>query len=422
MGSNIGVRCGVVVLAAGLAVFSVGVRAQTCVVWDGSYSSAQLACNAVTGIPGGSVTQTLGTTTQTTTVTVTDEGSPGGVPTALCNEHVGFSSSEQGWCAANPGECGEHDTDGMFTVTGSSGACPTNPCAAQAGTEAFVGGGSSPGLVCSGGCEVDASVPTTEIHGGGGSGGNTIYQSSYTGNQCTAPSAAAQCVSGGGVTACGEKGKNCGTFNGDEVCPQSLPPGTCESFASGGVACTAASGATAGTAPPDPDNGTAGTPATPAGQVQVPSGNTANYYTSSEVNSSSVPVSGTPGKTNSPVPGSGAGAPSAANGDCGADGVNCTGEVPNTDDSDGTFGSVAQGFWDSIQTTPIVVAVQSLESAWPGGACFSGLTIEFATVPGHTYDYGTIICNIWDTYAAPTLSAVSLVAWALMGVFILLSA
>jgi hypothetical protein len=50
------------------------------------------------------------------------------------------------------------------------------------------------------------------------------------------------------------------------------------------------------------------------------------------------------------------------------------------------------------------------------------MTVTLATTPGKTYDYGTTFCSMWAADVAPGLSAVSLVVWALAGVFIILSA
>jgi hypothetical protein len=83
---------------------------------------------------------------------------------------------------------------------------------------------------------------------------------------------------------------------------------------------------------------------------------------------------------------------------------------------------VIEHFWSAIQASPIVSAAQGIESAWPAGACFAGETVTLVTIPGHTYDYGSTFCSIWATYAAPALAAVMLAGWALVGIFIVLSA
>jgi len=96
-----------------------------------------------------------------------------------------------------------------------------------------------------------------------------------------------------GVTLCVKKDttKNCGVFNGQTVCLDSVPTGQCVFFGNGDLAC----GSTATNSPPLPDNGTPGTPATPdavldgaVGAVQK----LVKLFTSGTVNSSSNEVTG----------------------------------------------------------------------------------------------------------------------------------
>jgi hypothetical protein len=237
--------------------------------------------------------------------------------------------------AANQGStCGCKRSDGAacgaVSVGSSQIACTApNACTAKAGQEAFVGGFSPPGNSCSGGCEVSGALPATQI-GGPGGGSAVIYESNYTGNACSAGEAehTAQCVSKSGVTACGVPGKNCGTFNGDQVCPTSLPPGTCQSFASGGIACTMAAGASSVPTPPGPNNGTTGTPAVPSGTVAANNSTktvttTTNYYSSSVVAASTAAAATTPTGTNTgnggtaPVGGTGGDGKGNAGTECG---------------------------------------------------------------------------------------------------------
>jgi len=210
-------------------------------------------------------------------------------------------------CLGSLGEfCGPRTQTGGYHEAWGPGTCPpANPCASKVGQEAFVGASAPIGNVCDGQCVVLTSLPATTIRGNGSSS-PTIYTSSYTGDSCTTATSGvqvgAQCASSGGVVSCGVSGKNCGTFNGDQVCVASIPPGSCQSFASGGVACTAVgSGSSSVASPPAPNNGTAGTPATANGSVTTTVNNsfeTTNYYSSSTVSTSTGGVTSVPGGSN----------------------------------------------------------------------------------------------------------------------------
>lgn len=294
------------------------------------------------------------------------------------------------------------------------------------------GGAPASGNVCDGGgCEVATSQPTTVIRGSGAPSGPTIYQSTYTGNTCaagpTAGETAAQCLSGAAGTTCAVAaanagGKNCGTFNGDEVCVQSIPPGTCQSYASGGVACTAASG-TMVPSPPGPNNGTAGTAATPTGSV-TNNTNTTNYYSSSVVNNSSSVVATNPGGSNAGNGATGAtgstgsgNGPSAGNGDCGASGVDCgsDGSTPTLPDEP-TVLETAQSYYGALGAVPIVAAVSGIGASIPAGSCPTATYSVF----GREFTMDAQ-CALWDSIA-PILELIMLAVYTLIGVRILMSA
>jgi hypothetical protein len=114
-------------------------------------------------------------------------------------------------------------------------------------------------------------------------------------------------------------GKNCGTVDGEWVCVQSVPTGTCVFVAGGGLACEAS-------APVQPDIGDGETPATPAAQfkgdspVEGGSATTVNYYTSSQVSNSQTVVTGSGGGAGPGGDGDGegeGGGSGTASGDCG---------------------------------------------------------------------------------------------------------
>lgn len=324
---------------------------------------------------------------------------------------------------------------GISTVQVSGPQCKSkNPCQDKAGQEAFVGGGSPAGAnTCSGGCEVATSQPAMTIHAGSPSGGGYVFDSTYTGNACQSGEAntqPGQCTATGGVTACAQSpgstgGKNCGTFNGDQVCVQSIPPGTCQSFASGGVACTAS--ASGVSSPPDPNNGTAGTPAAPTGSVAAPVGSggatvTTNYYSSSVVSGSSAGVVSNPGGGNVGNGGAagstgGGSGPSAANGDCGASGVNCGGDGTTPQlPTEPTMQQAAQTYYGALASVPVVAAVGGIAAAVPDGECPTATFSVFGR--DYTLD---VQCQLWAQIQG-VLSAVMLVFWTLIGVRVLMSA
>lgn len=321
-------------------------------------------------------------------------------------------------------------------IAQTSATCGPSPNC-SAGSPAFVGGASAPGDICVDGCEVDAPNPPLSV---GGGGGGTVYESTQTGNGCsgsgqsntTSGYQAEQCTTSGGTTACADTsgGGNCGTFNGDYVCPKAMPDGTCQVFQSGGVACTVGTGTSPAT-PPAPNNGTAGTVATPAGSVTDNTTNqTSYYYSAAVVNSSTTPVvSASPGSnvgnggSSSSSGGGGGSGPNAANGDCGAQGVSCSGTTPTYDWSGdcASFQVCLTDFYNSASSAPIVAGASSIIDSWPEGSCDIG-SVTFETFGNKTMDYGTTACQVWSQYIQPPLSAVMDGVWAILGILIILSA
>jgi hypothetical protein len=174
---------------------------------------------------------------------------------------------------------------------------------------------------------------------------------------------------------------------------------------------------------------------TPAAEVSTAT-TTLSYFSPAQVTASSNKVVTTNGTIGQSSPGVSAGAvvaasgggssPNAANGDCGATGVNCTSSgdavVPGTPSAGcSSYEACFQTFWTAVQSAPLVTAITGLSTAWPSGACPT-YTLTLATIPGHTFDYGTTMCSLWGTYALPALSGTTMVVWSLVGIFILMSA
>jgi hypothetical protein len=333
-----------------------------------------------------------------------------------------------------------------------------------AGTQEFIGGGGgASGTSCVGGCLYNTPLPAMHIFGSGGATTTPkIYESTSAGQSCTSGDAGNGVTTADTQTDCDASGtichtgNNCGTFNGDNVCVNTITPGTCVSYASGGVAC-AASGTGGISTPPAPDNGTPGTPATPSGAVTA-NGTTINYYSSTTVNAASAhPTTTTPiqaapigtqglGGTSG---GTGGGGPTAitgavtvtsgtvaisgtvsthnqdgvANGDCNvAAGKDCsvTGSAgtPGLGRAD-TIASLGNAFVAGVQASPLYVAVNGLATSFPdGGTCPSASFSVF----DHDYDFMTTACTIWTDHIDGVLSVIMAACWALMGIWIVVSA
>jgi hypothetical protein len=330
-----------------------------------------------------------------------------------------------------------HATQG---VTSHSTACPTSACSALAGQSisgVVAGGPASVGhgmVNNANNCTGQISSTPTNIVGCGGT--CSVQTFTYDGltNSDSAPGTntpaqgGSNCVSSGGATECLEPAKpGCGTVNGDEVCVAAIPPGSCQSYASGGVACTVPAGGSA-TSPPAPSvSGSPTTPAAPVGSITTTNSSgvttTTNYYSQSTVSSSGTPVGSAGTGTNVGNGGSGSGTgtgtggsgPGLPSGDCGATGIACSGSVPTIPDAD-SIGTTTTNYMQALGSVPIVSAVSGIGAAIPSGECPTGTFDAF----DHTFVIDAQ-CTMWDTVGS-LIQLVMLAAWALIGARILLSA
>lgn len=176
--------------------------------------------------------------------------------------------------------------------------------------------------------------------------------------------------------------------------------------------------------PPAPDNGTAGNPATPDlvlhGVGTDGNPGSYDYWSPSTVAGS---TGGTPGGRDGDGDGTGGGTPGVTCG--GPDQPNCKFELDGSFDGperDGvpTFTEAAQTFQSSLQSAPIVQAVSNLAGSIPEGGsppsgqvtldALGGVTLTLAPPP-------EVIAEV-----APVLSIVMLLVWALVAIFIFMSA
>jgi len=341
-----------------------------------------------------------------------------------------------------PGACAAAGTsEDIYTQAGITGSvCGSDGCLYAAGPSTFI---------------VNSPPGTHYLQTVVSQGNNCAVSAATVPTQSVSPgttAAAGACQQGStGVTACDEQpqvGPGCGSFNGDQVCVQSVPSGSCVAYASGGVACVSTAAAEPGG--PAPNNGTPNVAATPAGQVTYNS-STVNYYTSSQNTSSTAAATtvsannpaavGMSGSSGSGGGGSGtvavssvggtvsvagtvAVAPNAANGDCGASGVNCTGASLTGTSWSGDcadFTACLEGFYTSVSAAPILSGATAIESSWPAGSCDIG-SVSLATFNGQSFNYGTQACAVWTNYIQAPLTAILLVVYAVAGVFLVLSA
>jgi hypothetical protein len=278
------------------------------------------------------------------------------------------------------------------------------------------------------------SVTTT-----GAAGGNCAFSQTTPAvpqSQIDTGTAVQDCQSYGSVIGCttqSASGVYCGTYNGDQVCLGSVPAGKCVAYASGGVACTVAAGSSA-QSPPAPDSGSAGVPATPSASLsQSVSGatTTTNYYNSTVAAAShnaAVTTGATATATGTTTGTAGSGTTvsgsvgvnaNAANGDCGASTVNCSGDgtVP-TLATEPTAASSLSTYYTALQSVPIVAAFSGISSSWSGisASCPTWSISMF----GHSYTLDAHCAMIEGMGTA--LAAIMLAIYTLIGFRIVMSA
>lgn len=297
-----------------------------------------------------------------------------------------------------------------WSLSSQETECPDDPCEELSGQNRIISI-SSGDDGCIDGCAISAPTDTLVISANGWSG--NLSQATYTGVACDAepPVTAANCVmsSFGKVCATAQEGKNCGVYNGENICLESVPSG-CKSTASGGVACKVEG---EGAVEEDllPDNG--GSPAAPADPDMVVSkdGQTVNYYSNSTVSNSTTTTptgDGDPLDTTGEV------------GEEGEDGEGSTGgdgELPAEFAELDSFGDLTEGFMGRVADSDLIASVTDLGENVPAGSCPDWSFEIFDT----ELSLSAPMCTIWETISG-ALSAIMLIAWALLAARILLSA
>lgn len=425
-------------------------------IWSGFIQAAEPTCYEwKLGVTNGTFTSWPWTTSAgviAQAITFCQNGSS----TSYNGACVNLATSKESWGCSFSFSAPVSDGTGGFKVDGSTSCthsngvshdsatpsfgvqrqeieCPADPCStavelaqpgvavganvAQSGQMCSAddgSGGSYSGGLNETGCEVvrdGAGISSSD-------GAHWYGQVKYTGVSCPAsptPQALdskSNCiVAGGGQMCVSKQKKNCGTVNGQAVCLDSVPSGSCLLLSGGGAVCTAA----AETAPKD----VMGDPIEPDFEFESTSEanssdpgttTTYNYYSQSTVNSSSTPVTGEGGG------GSGGDGSSEGGGD-GCTEENCAGELPDDFEELESFQSITQGFLDRVGDAGVVASVSSVGEAMPTGAC-PNWTME---VFGREISLSAPMCTIYDSISG-ILSAVMLVAWGLLASRIVLSA
>lgn len=386
--------------------------------------------------------------------------SPSGAPTASGQSSAcTWQMPEVNGPGCVSGQCVQGAGYSAGSVTLESYACSSYPqdCATPlctAGQAQTFGGtsGSAPGTVCSGGCEYQQSGVGVVVPGMSGWGqGYAATGATCGGGDTSGATQGANCVSGPGGTFCvqtqGSGAGQCGTVNGNQVCPGAIKADNCVVMSDGSEACATSAPGSAATTPPAPDNGTAGTPATPTATVSVSGSggttNVVNYYSSSVVSSSTVGTVGASGGANVGNGGSSGSGSGSGQGQCGASGSPCSvvnanasgdgdcsvagdcstgaNPMPTYDWSSDSWSGALTSFWNSVSGGPIAASLSAISSAWPDSGSCPSETVSLATI-NYTADYGTEFCGLWASDAVPVLQAVMLAVWSIVAVFIFLSA
>jgi hypothetical protein len=333
--------------------------------------------------------------------------------------------------------------NGTITASVSDLACPTSMCAMQPAQPLLATAAQSTGYTnahgyCVGGCEYTSGGNTLTI---GGGNNRLADQAVPTGNTCGATDVAAtggsNCAIIGGVSQCASSSTGKAVIGTDAVTPAAPPAlGTCIGYADGAAACNPGTLSVVPTVgipspspsmatPPGPDNGTPGQPATPTAQV-AQGMNLVNFYGPAVVAASAGAV-GTKGTGNGTASGTTVGAPGAGGaypGDCNqstTDASGCAGALPSLTRTD-TVQSDLQAFDAGLNSTPLMAAINNIQTGAGinAGTCPSE-TFTSVTLAGHTFDFLASACQVFST-DLPTLQAISDVAWALLGVLIIVSA
>lgn len=326
----------------------------------------------------------------------------------------------------NPTGCPPDPCDVMEGLTAEGGAPGTRPeVACQAAVSGFVTG-SAPGIPV-GMCKWRPKGPVMVDSTGWYSKG--IWE----GGSCEVPNNtrdAPNCKTGPGGQFCIEKqdstndgtNKQCGSYNGEYVCLDKVPPGQCTLTPNGAAVCHESAAAPPG---PSVEGGGAMTPGLQVDNTADDGSTTTfNFYSSTQVASSVAPVMGSSNPVGNDPNGTGTVTPVRVVGGSTGSG---DGEGESIDDlaggemgEVGGFGESLNGFWSAIQGAPLIAAVSAIPSALGAGTCPIEPEMVDAGELSFEMDLG-VMCTLWDQIA-PTISAVMLCIWAIVGIRILMSA
>lgn len=325
----------------------------------------------------------------------------------------------QNYCPGAPEPCtgeGSATSEGYNT---QEVPCPEDPCEGLAGTAAYGGSSGNPeGDFCrtddgSGGPGGDCKVKKSGA--GMATGSGWFGQVQFTGESCGGEEEELEeggpncSTSPGGRVCVSKDDKNCGSVNGEAVCLDSVPPGSCVLMSGGGAVCDGNPGSTAGPVdemdePLEPD--AVLELVDDEGDISI-----INYYSQSTVNGGVGGVTGTDDTGSSGGGGGGDGGLGGCTGD------SCDGSLPDDLEELDSFAEITQGFLDRVGQAPIIESVTGVGEAIPSGTCPDWSFEMFDT----DLSLSAPMCSIWENISG-ILSAAMLVVWGLLAARIVLSA
>lgn len=387
----------------------------------------QKPANVSAGMYSGGQSYTVGTCT------------PGGAPTGLgqtatCQIMVTPSPPTSGGCESYPSYCvgaSVHATLSFTSITVECPDVPDEPCEALSGLSGS--GGATPGPTggfCltddgDGGpgnqCAVVRNGASMETGTGwfgkvlftGAACGETDDEISKDAPNCESSSAGTICID---KTENPEK-KSCGTFNGEFVCLDEVPDGSCLLMANGGAVCTEGSD----DAPKDSE----GDPLPPDKTLQhdTPGGgdtNNYNYYSSSSVTNSTTPVVGSSGSGSGSGDGDGEGEGEGVE-ECESD-ADCFGTFPTVyecvDDMSECIGDATAAAWTNLREgVPLLGMAEDLHTSLSTTTTCPAAPVEMF---GETYDFMAGGCELIDPHRS-LLALIMQVFWSLVGLRIVMT-
>lgn len=323
-----------------------------------------------------------------------------------------YNESTEEW-----GSWGPNATRFMSASINRQEDCPPDECEASAGNTGMLSGSgsSAPSTACEGGCGQVLKGISVAM------GGTWAGRYESTGVSCEVPDELTQnvnCITTASGRVCASRQeRNCGVFNGRQMCVDDIPEGICKVGEGGAICASGASGA-----PTDSE----GAPATPDAGVKLGngdggSGSSFNYFSQTTINGSSTPVVGA---------GSGSDGLGGDDGDGDGEGggveectseADCYGTLPESfgecvGDLTGCVTSAASAAWGSLrENVPLLSLTANLHASLSSGGSCPSVSV---TIFENDYDVMGPVCPLLEDNAG-LLSLIFHICWSFMGLRIL---